>query len=62
MKKDYGKVYEREKAISLLNEIINTARDLAPEAVNNERFEITGELHTEIFNFLQNNNLDKFLI
>ena len=58
--KDYGEVYERNKAIALLNEIVNTAKDLTPRTIKNERYEIKGDLFAEIFNFLQNNNLDKF--
>jgi len=60
-KNEYGKVYIREKAITLLNMVINTAEDLTPGTIVNERYEINGDLYTEIFNFLQNNNLDNFI-
>jgi hypothetical protein len=52
--------YQKIKAIQLLNQIINNAKDLTPGQIQNERYEIPGEIHSEIFNFLQNNNLDKF--
>jgi len=51
-----NKDYQREKAIELLNEIVNTAKDLEGE------YSIKDDLHTEIFNFLQNNNIDRFEI
>ncbi len=61
-KKDYGKVYEREKAVALLNEVVITAKDLTPKQIHNERFEISGELFTEIYNFLINNNLRESIV
>ena len=54
---DFGKRYERIKAITLLNEIVNTATDLTPGQLLNERYEIKGNLFNEIYNFLVNNNL-----
>lgn len=59
--KDYGKVYEKRKALALLNEIVDTAKDLAPTEISPhfERFEISGSLYNEIYNFLLNNNLRK---
>lgn len=56
-KKDYGKVYKREKAIALLNEIVNTAKDLTSRTLVDEKYEINGDLFAEIYNFLVNNNL-----
>ena len=49
--------YIQCKAIALLNEIIDTAKDLTPKTIINEKFEITGDLFAEIYNFLTNNNL-----
>lgn len=49
----------KEKAINLLNEIVDTAKDLTPTKTENERFEISGDLFSEIYNFLQNENLRK---
>jgi hypothetical protein len=49
----------KEKAIALLNEIINASKEIEEDNTNSD-YIIKSDLHTEIFNFLQNNNLDKF--
>jgi hypothetical protein len=49
--------YNEKKAIALLNEIIDTAKDLSPKTIINERYEINGNLFAEIYNFLLNNNI-----
>lgn len=54
----YGsKNYQREYAIKLLNRIIKECKDLTPQQTQNERFELEGDLHTEIYNFLVNHDL-----
>lgn len=54
---NYGKIYQREKAMSLLNEIVDTAEDLTPGKIIDEEYKINGSLFNEIYNFLVNNNL-----
>ena len=54
------KIYQKEYAIKLLNRIINESEDLTPEKITDEKFEIGGELYSEVFNFLQNHDLDTF--
>lgn len=55
--KNYGKIYQREKAMSLLNEIVDTAEDLTPRKTIDEEYKIKGSLFNEIYNFLTNNDL-----
>lgn len=45
---------ERTKELALLKEVITTAKDLTPEQIENEKFEINGELISEIYNYLLN--------
>jgi len=52
--------YIERKAVELLVEIVKTAEDLTPEQIRDERFEISGSLFSEIYNFLKNNKLLTF--
>jgi len=55
--KDYIEKY----AVHLLNRIIKECECTTPEVFGvDERFQLDGELQAEIFNFLQNWNVDDF--
>lgn len=49
--------YKKEYAIKLLNRIIKECKDLTPEQTQNELYQLEGDLHSEIYNFLINHNL-----